>query len=93
MINLLFVSLVSFGAAPVKVSAKVETKLELVSRFELPAGFKYKKTQVGGLSGAVYNPDTETWILISDDRGRVNEPLLYEFKFLLKPFRAVVLCV
>lgn len=93
MINLLFASLVSFGAAPVKASAKVETKLEFVSRFELPAGFKYKKTQVGGLSGAVYNPDTETWILISDDRGRINEPRLYEFKFSSQPFRAEVVGV
>lgn len=67
---------------------EIETRLEFLSRFDMASGADFKGTTVGGLSGAVYNPDTQTWAVISDDRGRKQEPRFYEFKITADPFKA-----
>lgn len=66
--------------------ASNESKLDFVGKFELPANFKFKKTTVGGISGAVQSLDSGLWYLISDDRGKIQEPRFYSAKVNLSPF-------
>lgn len=52
-------------------------KLVRLARFEL-SKTQFKKTKIGGLSGAFFVGDS--LYALSDDRGRVNEPRFYVFK-------------
>ncbi|MBC7429056.1 MAG: esterase-like activity of phytase family protein, partial [Bacteriovorax sp.] len=42
-------------------------------------GEKFQETEIGGLSGLVYDKKTNRLLAISDDRGKVNETRFYEF--------------
>lgn len=59
------------------------TELELLHQAVLPSKMKFKKTTIGGLSGLVL--EGQTLFAISDDRGNVNEPRIYEFKLSITP--------
>ncbi|MFN7729495.1 MAG: esterase-like activity of phytase family protein [Bdellovibrio sp.] len=69
-------------------STTTEIKLEFLGKLEWPASQMFKKTSIGGLSGAAYNPDTQSWVVVSDDRGRKQEPRFYELKITAEPFKA-----
>ena len=59
-------------------------ELEYLSQVTLPHRLKFKKTQIGGLSGLTYDSNSGLLSAISDDRGLVNEPRIYEFKISIK---------
>ncbi|MBC7713215.1 MAG: esterase-like activity of phytase family protein [Rhizobacter sp.] len=42
-------------------------------------GEKFQETEIGGLSGLVYDKKTSRILAVSDDRGKVNETRFYEF--------------
>ena len=48
--------------------------LTFIGEDNIPSGFVFDDTTVGGLSGIDYNPKTGTYVAISDDR---NEPRFY----------------
>ena len=50
-------------------------ELNFIGEAQVPSGFVYEETIVGGLSGIDYNPSTGSYIAISDDRA---EPRFYE---------------
>ena len=43
--------------------------LRLLAHSSTPAGGEFKGTKVGGLSGLAYDPRTQVWYALSDDRG------------------------
>ncbi|MGZ5279351.1 MAG: esterase-like activity of phytase family protein [Pseudobdellovibrionaceae bacterium] len=55
-------------------------ELEYLNQVVLPHEMKLQKSKIGGLSGLFYEPATQKLFAVSDDRGLVNEPRLYEFK-------------
>ena len=87
-IQIIFVAAVLVLQAKICFASTVlnESKLEFVGKFELPASFKFKKTTVGGISGAVQSIDSGLWYFISDDRGKIQEPRFYSAKINLNPF-------
>ncbi len=54
-------------------------KLRLIADQNIPAGEKFKETEIGGLSGLTFDKAKNKIIAISDDRGTVNDVRLYEF--------------
>ncbi|HED52728.1 MAG TPA: esterase-like activity of phytase family protein [Phycisphaerales bacterium] len=44
--------------------------LREVSRLDIPSDHSWLGTRVGGISGIDYDPDWQTWALISDDKGQ-----------------------
>lgn len=64
--------------------ASAAPHLEYVADFTIPSGTKFKKTTIGGLSGIYYSEEKKRLIAVSDDRGNVNEPRIYEFDFSVK---------
>jgi len=55
-------------------------ELKFLAEQTLSSSLKFKKTKVGGLSGLYYEASTGALYAISDDRGMVNEPRIYEMK-------------
>ena len=54
-------------------------KLKLIGDQNIPTGEKFKETEIGGLSGLVWDKEKNKILAISDDRGNVNDPRFYEF--------------
>lgn len=65
------------------VGAAEAPQFELLVAQEFPGDYDFEKTRVGGLSGVVWEPLSQTLWAVSDDRGRVNEPRVYGIE--LKP--------
>jgi hypothetical protein len=63
------------------VEAKADLQLQFLGQCELDAKFQFEGTQVGGLSGAVYDPALSKWFVVSDDRGKKGDPRIYEMSF------------
>ena len=55
-----------------------EARLQFIGNSIVPAGFEFAGTRFGGISGIDYDPDTERWYLISDDKGEYGAPRYYE---------------
>ena len=79
-------------------SINATEKLRLIAEQNIPPGEKFKETEIGGLSGLVFDEKTKHLLAISDDRSIVNNARFYEFElvldekqFLLKPNNVVVL--
>lgn len=64
-------------------SAMALEKLKFIADFNLPTGEKYKDTEIGGLSGLVFDKKNNRLLSVSDDRGSVNDFRFYEFEFSL----------
>lgn len=53
------------------------TGVEFLGEVTFPTGYMYDGTQVGGLSGIAYNPNTNLYYAISDDRSQFNPARFY----------------
>lgn len=64
---------------PISPSAQHHiTNLKVIGESLLSNTVSLKKTAVGGLSGIDYNPKTDEWIMISDDRGLFGPARFYK---------------
>jgi hypothetical protein len=52
-------------------------KLKFINQIEIPFGFQFQKTTVGGLSGIDRDVNTGLYYMISDDRSDVNSARFY----------------
>jgi hypothetical protein len=73
----IFLSLLSINAI------RAEDTLRFIGYQNFATGEKFSETELGGLSGIVYDQTTKKLLAISDDRGFVNEPRFYEFDLVL----------
>ena len=55
-----------------------EMTLEFIGQRIIPHEYKYKDTVVGGLSALDYNPETDRFVAICDDRSSKNPARFYE---------------
>jgi hypothetical protein len=53
-------------------------ELQYLNQVSIPHKQKFQKSKIGGLSGLLWNENR--LFAVSDDRGLVNEPRIYEFK-------------
>jgi hypothetical protein len=58
----------------------LSAEVEYLNQVVIPNQLLFQKTKIGGLSGLYFDPDSQNLYAISDDRGLVNEPRIYEFK-------------
>lgn len=61
--------------------------LHLLGQYEVPNGQLFKNTTIGGISGIDYNPITDEYLLISDDRSAYNPVRYYTAKILFTQAR------
>jgi hypothetical protein len=54
-------------------------KLRFIGDQNFPTGEKFKETELGGLSGLVYDKESNKILAISDDRSAINDARFYEF--------------
>lgn len=73
-------------------------KLRFIGDASFATGEKYAETELGGLSGLVYDKITNRFLAVSDDKSLVNETRFYEFEisfaeknFSVKPTKVVKL--
>lgn len=59
------------------------TQLRFIADQNFATGTKFQETEIGGLSGLVYDKKTKKLLVISDDRSKVNEARFYEFNIVL----------
>ncbi len=57
--------------------------LKYIGKSVIPNAFEFRKTTVGGLSGIDYDPFTNTYYLLSDDRSSINPARFYTAKIKL----------
>lgn len=55
-------------------------ELEFLSQASLAHKLKFKKTTLGGLSGLYFDSSRQILSAVSDDRGNINEPRIYQFQ-------------
>jgi hypothetical protein len=58
-------------------------KLRLIAEQNIPTGEKYKETEIGGLSGIVFDQNKKRFYAVCDDRSQINNARVYEFDFKL----------
>ncbi len=63
----------------IQPSASIKS-LKYIGGYEIPFNFKYKNTNVGGLSGIDYDPKNDLYYLVSDDRNDHNPVRFYKAK-------------
>ncbi|MFM2481292.1 esterase-like activity of phytase family protein [Celerinatantimonas sp. YJH-8] len=63
-----FLSTVGIFCSAVSIRAYANLKLEPIGFSQLPSHTRFAGSSVGGLSGLDYDPDSQQWILISDDK-------------------------
>ncbi len=59
--------------------------LQLLGQYVVPNGQLFKNTTIGGLSGIEYDPLTEEYLLLSDDRSAFNPVRYYTSKIFFTP--------
>lgn len=69
--------LISFSAITYACSADSLPSLRFIGQQQLTHKLQFQQTTVGGLSGIDYDADTDTWILVSDDRSDYNAARFY----------------
>lgn len=57
--------------------------LKYIGKYVIPNAFEFRKTTVGGLSGIDYDPFTDTYYMLSDDRSSINPARFYTAKIKL----------
>ncbi len=58
-------------------------KLRFIADVTIPTGESFAKTEIGGLSGIVYDKATKRMLAVSDDKSLINETRFYEFDLTL----------
>ncbi|NJK39221.1 MAG: phytase [Oscillatoriales cyanobacterium RM1_1_9] len=66
------------------LSRKTVTHIELLGEVDFPTGLTFQETQVGGLSGIVYDAANQIYYSISDDRSQINPARFYTLEIDLK---------
>ena len=76
----LFTTIVFLSCTPVHRIPKISgiKSLSFLGKYELPHGFMFNQTLVGGLSGIEYDPANDEIYLISDDRSAINPARFYK---------------
>ncbi|MGD8427897.1 MAG: esterase-like activity of phytase family protein [Balneolaceae bacterium] len=74
--------LLMFGCSSTK-QKQSPVKLQLLGQVEIPYNESFQGTPIGGLSGLGYSPGTQTYYVISDDRGELAAARFYSFKLVL----------
>ncbi|NML42850.1 esterase-like activity of phytase family protein [Ramlibacter sp. G-1-2-2] len=64
-------------AQPLPRPVAGESRLRLLGEATLPHKMQFEGTTVGGLSGIDFDPDTNTWVAISDDRSELQAARFY----------------
>ena len=54
--------------------------IEFIGQALLPTGYRFKDTEVGGLSGITYDPVEDVYYAVSDDRGRRQPARFYRLE-------------
>src|SRR5699024_10757174 len=57
---------------------KTASQLTYIDTETIPYQTKYKGASIGGLSGIDYDPKSNTWLMISDDRSEKDHARFYE---------------
>lgn len=85
--------LVSFSETTYACSTDSLPFLRFIGQQQLAYKQQFQETTVGGLSGIDYDADTDTWVVVSDDRSDYNAARFYTAKFDYdeKAFNEVVL--
>ena len=78
-----YIGLLILLSLPFITSLKAEETLRFIGFQNYATGEKFNGTEIGGLSGIVYDQMTKKLLAVSDDRGFVNEPRFYEFDLIL----------
>ncbi len=65
-------------------SAQAKLELKYLSHIEIPFKQKFEKTIIGGLSGIYFDSKESTLFAVSDDRGNMNEPRIYQLSLKIK---------
>lgn len=88
----MFVAFASWGSSlkPKRKPNEVPPKpvVELLSIQEFSGDLEFEETRVGGLSGIVWDSTQNLFWVVSDDRGRINEPRVYGFQLNVTPTSA-----
>ena len=69
-----------FSATSCPAQTQSAMHLELLGQETIPYNYSFKDTPVGGLSGLTYDPNTQTYYVISDDRSELAAARFYSFK-------------
>ena len=70
----------------VQAQAQMDIKgLHFLGGYEIPFGYRFKNTTVGGLSGIDYDAVNKRYYLISDDKGAVNAARFYTTAIFITP--------
>lgn len=64
--------------------------IRFLSSYIIPTGTQFKNTQVGGLSGLVYDSKKNRYFAVSDDRGDYGPNRIYELSIDLNPFKVEI---
>ena len=80
LIAITFITFTHFGLI-LRESVPISA-LHLLGQYEVPNGQLFKNTTIGGISGIDYNPLTDEYLLISDDRSAFNPVRYYTSKIL-----------
>ncbi len=65
------------GPAPAPAPFPTSYRLELLGEVAIPTGELFEDTEIGGLSGLVYDPAIGAYLALSDDRGEIDDPRFY----------------
>jgi hypothetical protein len=69
------------------VDFTVNSRLSYLGQQILPTGATFSGTTIGGLSSLDYNPGTDRYLAISDDRSTINPARFYELSLDLHKFQ------
>lgn len=78
MINMISLHAFATSAQDVAPHSHQVDKLRLIDSKTIPHEQTYNKTNVGGISGITYNPKSNKWYLLSDDRSEHSFSRFYE---------------
>ncbi|MGF1493134.1 MAG: phytase [Microcoleaceae cyanobacterium] len=59
------------------LSRNIVSNIELLGEVTFPTGLTFEDTEVGGLSGIVYDTDSQVYYSLSDDRSQLNPARFY----------------
>lgn len=78
MINMISLNAFATSEQDVTPHSQQVDKLRLIDSKTIPHEQTYNKTKVGGISGITYNPKSNKWYLLSDDRSEHSPSRFYE---------------
>lgn len=78
MISMISLNVFATSEKEVTSHSRHVDKLKLIDSKTIPHDQTYNKTKVGGISGITYNPKSNKWYLLSDDRSENSPSRFYE---------------